>query len=334
VHKGIIAVQLAIIGAGISGLACADRLRESGIDAVMFDKARGPGGRMSTRRIETARGTVALDHGAQYFTARDPMFQAQVDIWAESGIVARWDELGADAWVGSPAMNAPVRHMASAHEVHFGHHVHGLLRERDLWWIRFEGGLKGPFDGVVVALPAEQAAPCLALADLAMASEAMSARSQPCWTAMIIFDGPLAVSANHIRDSGPIAWACRNSAKPGRDGPETWVVQASGAWSSAHLEAEPDDIGRRLLQALQQHCTAETLPPVLNLSAHRWRFAMTSGTDKGALWNPALKLGACGDWLLGPRVELAWLSGRRLGAWIATEDKGAAIGFHGGGPLA
>ncbi len=315
-------MQFAIIGAGMSGLACADRLRQASIGAVLFDKGRGPGGRMSTRWIETSRGTVALDHGAQYFTARDPIFRAQVDAWAQLGVVARWDEAGADAWVGSPTMNAPVRHLAAHHQVRFNSHAHGLLRDRNVWWVRVGSGVEGPFDGAVVALPAEQAATCLALADLNMAMEAMSARSQPCWTAMIVFDGRPDISPNHIRDSGPIAWACRNGAKPGRVGPEAWVVQGSGSWSVAHLEEQPEGIAWSLLEALKKHCGGIDFPPVLNLSAHRWRFAMTRGTDKGALWNPALQLGACGDWLLGPRVELAWLSGRRLGTLIVDSVQG------------
>jgi predicted NAD/FAD-dependent oxidoreductase len=46
--------------------------------------------------------------------------------------------------------------------------------------------------------------------------------------------------------------------------------------------------------------------------AHRWRYALSPGTGDGALWNPDIGLGVCGDWLLGPRVECAWLSGRML----------------------
>ena len=41
------------------------------------------------------------------------------------------------------------------------------------------------------------------------------------------------------------------------------------------------------------------------------------GLDIGALWNGELGLGACGDWLIGPRVECAWLSGRELARQMA-----------------
>jgi len=74
-----------------------------------------------------------------------------------------------------------------------------------------------------------------------------------------------------------------------------------------------------LLNALAQMTGGAGLPPVAHLTAHRWRFAMSRGTDNGALWNEHIRLGVCGDWLLGPRVELAWLSGRMLGARVAQD---------------
>ena len=312
-------MRIAIIGAGIAGLACADWLGARGIDTVLFDKGRGAGGRMSTRRIETPAGPVLLDHGAQYFTARDPLFLDKVTTWSEHGLAAPWLDAGPDAWVGTPTMNAPIRHMASQHDVRFSDHVKGLVRDAGSWLLHSDTGTHGPFDGAIIALPAEQAAPFLSLHDLGMASEAMTARSQPCWTAMIVFGSRLDIDVDYLRESGAISWACRNGAKPGRDGPEAWVVQGSGSWSAAHLEDSSPSVAQALLEALVARSSVTKLPELLNLSAHRWRFAMTRGTDKGALWNPALRLGACGDWLLGPRVELAWLSGRKLADRIVEE---------------
>ena len=105
-------MKIAIVGSGLSGLACADQLVAAGHSVRLFDKARGPGGRMSTRRIDTAAGQVGFDHGAQYFTARDPAFRQQVDQWQDSGASARWPAAGPEAWVGVPIMNAPVKALA------------------------------------------------------------------------------------------------------------------------------------------------------------------------------------------------------------------------------
>ena len=57
--------KLAIIGSGLSGLTLANHLKDE-FDVTVFEKSRGVGGRLATRRVDT----YAFDHGAQYFTAR------------------------------------------------------------------------------------------------------------------------------------------------------------------------------------------------------------------------------------------------------------------------
>jgi len=72
----------------MAGLSCAQKLHEQGHSSVLFDKGRGPGGRMSTRRMSTPLGKASFDYGAQYFTVRNPAFIARVALWAEAGQVA------------------------------------------------------------------------------------------------------------------------------------------------------------------------------------------------------------------------------------------------------
>lgn len=304
-------MQVAVIGAGMAGLACAQVLAEAGHGVTVFDKARGPGGRMSTRRVEVAGQTIAFDHGAQYFTARDPAFAAQVAAWARAGLVAPWPAAGDGAWVGTPGMNAPVAAMAATHGVRFASHVMGLIREDAHWHVLLQGGLRdGPHDAVVVALPAEQAVSLLGAYDLAMAGAAMATRSQPCWTGLFAFAAPVPIAADVVRGAGALSWAARNSSKPGRGPAEAWIVQADPAWSAARLEADPASVMPLLLAALQAEAPPmPPFPPLLHGAAHRWRYARVAPDGPGALWNAGLALGACGDWVLGPRVELAWRSG-------------------------
>lgn len=301
----------------MAGLACADALAAAGLAVCLFDKGRGPGGRMSTRRLETSAGEASFDHGAQYFTVRSPDFARQVAKWADKGVAQPWPLASHDAWVGVPGMNAVVKDMAAGHDVTFAALVRCVERDGEGWHVQTSDERHGPFTGLVLAIPSQQAAPLLGLHDLAMAQKAMLARSQPCWTAMAAFAEPLPIAADVLRDAGPIAWAARNSAKPGRQGPEAWVIQASGAWSAARLEEEPARVLPDLLARFAREAGI-ALPDPVAATAHRWRFAMSSGSDLGALWNPALALGACGDWLNGPRVECAWLSGTELGMRMAA----------------
>ena len=126
-------MRIAIVGAGISGLSCADRLLRRSHVVRLFDKGRGPGGRMSTRRVEVQGRTVSFDHGAQYFTVRDATFAQQVDEWEQEGAVARWLDAGRDAWVGVPGMNAPVKSMATRHEIAWATNITGLERHAGTW---------------------------------------------------------------------------------------------------------------------------------------------------------------------------------------------------------
>jgi renalase len=65
------------------------------------------------------------------------------------------------------------------------------------------------------------------------------------------------------------------------------------------------------------------LPAPAYLSAHRWRYALVERPlGEPCLWDEALRLGLCGDWCLGPRVEAAWMSGRALAAALANGGVG------------
>lgn len=318
--KGRASKSYAIVGAGISGLACAGSLAKAGHQVHLFDKARGPGGRMSTRRFETPLGEATADHGAQYFTARDPDFLEEVIGWALADVAAPWPDVAEDCWVGVPGMNAVIRHLAAPHGVHWNSRVEALSREPSGWRLTGPSLSEGQFDGVVLAIPSDQALPFLAGHDFAMARRAMLARFQPCWTALFAFDAPLTTQQSFLRDVGAIGWANREGAKPGRQGPETWVVQANASWSSEHLEETPETVLAALHVELAAALGVDVPAPIAQ-SSHRWRYAMSAGLGDGALWNADIGLGACGDWLLGPRIESGWLSGRAL----ATEILQSAV---------
>lgn len=303
-------MRIAIIGAGMAGLSCATRLADGGHEVNVFDKGRGPGGRMATRRVEHDGATYRFDHGAQYFTAREMAFQTQVKAWEAAGIVARWPDAKDDAWVGTPGMNAPIRAMAEALDVTFGKRITRLERTRGGWLLEADGETSDVYQAVVVAAPAEQAAPLLSRHTADFAEDARDMTSEPCWTAMAAFESRVD-APEFLEGEGAIAWAARNSSKPGRDGEqECWVIHASPRWSRAQLEREAENVGDELLAHFAR--AVGDLPPVRFSIAHRWRYAMCEKNDAGALWDADERIGACGDWLSGPRVENAFLSGLEL----------------------
>lgn len=304
--------RVAIVGAGMAGMSCASYLQERGCVVSLFDKGRGPGGRMSTRRISHDGEEFHFDHGAQYFTAENAGFARQIRQWSECGVVAHWPDGPADAWVGTPSMNAPLKHMAANLDISFSRRIICMQRQAGTYSLRTEAGaIPQQFDSLVVAVPAEQATSLLAALDFDMARQAVGISSTPCWTLMCAFAEPLAGVSDSYKGAGPIAWAARNSAKPDRDAKECWVVQASADWSRQHLERDAESVAALLMQEFGRAMAIELPQPILR-TAHRWRFAFPAASDAVHLWNADTRLGACGDWLAGASVQDAWLSGRAL----------------------
>ncbi|MEO0439538.1 MAG: FAD-dependent oxidoreductase [Pseudomonadota bacterium] len=310
-------MKIAIVGSGLSGLAAADQLVAAGHEVQLFDKARGPGGRMSTRRVDIDGKQVGFDHGAQYFTARDPAFRAVVADWKSENVVRPWPAAGAEAWVGCPAMNAPIKKLASQHDVRWSARIADLKRMENGWQLECEGeSLPVQFHAVIFAIPAEQAAELLAPLHAEFAALARSTPSSPCWTVMLAFDEPVQTKQVTFRDDEVLGWAARNSDKSGRVETESWVLQASPDWSTDHLEDDAAYVISTLVERFEQ-LSGASLPKPLIESAHRWRFARSGQTEFQAIYDRDQKLGVCGDWLIGPRVECAWLSGNALGKMMA-----------------
>lgn len=319
-------MRVAIVGAGISGLSCAARLIETGHEVELFDKARKPGGRLSTRRREG----FAFDHGAQYFTVRDERFGEAVQSLETRGFVAEWsgrivalqagavDEVGDSVrrLVGTPGMSAVARGLTPDCPIHAATRIRGVERAGDGWTLRSEmGEARSGFDAAVIAVPSAQAAPLLDPAP-ALADRATSCEMKATWALMLAFAGPLDLDfdAAFVNDS-PVSWISRNSSKPGRSGGETWVIHGAHAWSEKHVEREPDWVQAQLTAALVEQGLEVPEPSFSDL--HRWRYAAPlDPLPEPCLWDPNLRIGACGDWCGGPRVEGAFLSGLAMAARI------------------
>jgi predicted NAD/FAD-dependent oxidoreductase len=333
------ALRIAVIGAGLSGLAAARALADQRHRVVVFEKSRGCGGRAATRRASTAvsagsESRLSFDHGAQYFTARDPRFWRRVAAWAERGLIAPWEgriaafdggsvePAGRDAtrWVGVPGMSALGRALATGLEVRLETRVAAPRRRAGTWQLSDEtGGDLGRFDVVIASAPAPQSAELLMDAPR-LAAQAACVDYTPCWTLMLAFTDALALPFDGVFvNQGPLRWIARDSSKPGRSGlagtSDCWVLHAEPRWTRKHLNDPREQVETALLEAFATLVVAagSSLPAVNWRQSHSWLYALVeTPLEEGCLWDPKLGLGACGDWCLGARVEGAWLSGEAL----------------------
>src|SRR5215207_7590035 len=89
-------MRIAVVGAGIAGLAAARSLVDRGHTVAIFERSHVPGGRVGTRNIKAIElprglsGELAFDHGAQYFTVRDQRFSELAAEWERDRVIAKW----------------------------------------------------------------------------------------------------------------------------------------------------------------------------------------------------------------------------------------------------
>lgn len=301
---------VAVVGAGLSGVACARELRAAGIDARLVDRGHVAGGRMAARTLWGRR----VDLGASYLTVGDPGFAAVVDDWAARGLAHEWTDTftaledgDADSKPGPLRWGAP-------------HGLRSLVEDlaADLGVERREVRTIEELDAdvVVLAMPDPQARRLVGdhpVAD-ALGREwepviAVAARwSERTW------DGVSPTGRFHgafVNGDPDVGWIADDGRRRGDDAP-VLVAHSTPELAARHLD-DPAGAAPAVLRAVRRLLD---LGEPEDVHVHRWTFARPTGRreEPFALVEGDRPVGVCGDgWGEAPKVETAWLSGVRLG---------------------
>ena len=330
-----------VVGAGISGLACARVLADAGVPVRVLDRGRRVGGRMSGRRVETAVGTRVVDLGASYFTVSGSGgFAAQVADWQARGLARPWTDTFAtisgradDGGGITGSSSGPVRWGAGGGlrtllddlveppgrarlDV-----VHGIDVEA------VDVGPDGPTaDGrpaaaVVLAMPDPQAADLLPRMVASRLDVSARWNWRPCIAVYAAwpqrwwpdFHGAF------VNDSDLLVFLGDDGSRRG-DGAPVLVAHVAPDVSSDHLDA-PAAIVPRVLAELGPLLGVPATPEATWARAHRWSLASPLRQHTGASsgWDEVSRTGVCGDaWGERSKVQTAWESGTALGGDLAA----------------
>lgn len=300
-------VTVTVIGAGISGAACAVALRDAGVGVRVVERGRAPGGRMASPTLHGRR----VDIGAGYFTVRDHDFDAVVDGWASRGLARPWTDTfdvlarghpptrksGPMRWATPSGLRGLVRDLLDGIEVHAATDI-GALPDGD----------------VVLAMPDPQAA---RLVDVPDAVE---------------YDPVVAVVCGYPRRT----WALTDAAFV-NDHPDIEFVVDDGARRGDMAAVLVAHTTARRAHALLDDPDQAIAPAVTALDdllgagapawthAHRWRLAKPAGqhdSTYGLVTEGGRRIGFAGDqWCVvgAPRIESAWRSGTDLGQALSMQ---------------
>lgn len=265
------------------------------------------GGRMATRRVAPWQ----WDHGMQYMVGKDPQFQALLDT------LPIWSETASERWhVGAPSANQLVKSLAQNIELSLQTRIASIVREKNGRWLleAEDSSLSPSYDAVVSAIPAPQAIELLPGSPLS--AELNRVAMVPCWALMVASPEQVELPATIESPHEFVSWFAADHTKPGRpEGYGQYVLHATEAWSERHLEDTSETAKAGLLECFQE--IAGDIE-ISYAAAHRWRYAFTRmPLGQPCLIDPSKRIGLCGDWCLGSRVEDGYMSGVALAETLA-----------------
>ncbi|WP_404362504.1 NAD(P)/FAD-dependent oxidoreductase [Marinobacter sp.] len=320
--------QVAIIGSGMAGLAAGHLLQDAGVAVTLFEKSRGPGGRLASKRLSDG----SVDIGAQFFTVRNPAFSAFLDQKAGEDSYQQWparlryqDSEGkwesfreSTRYVGVPRMTAISRRLSESLRIQTQVRIERLVAmDSGQWQLLDTGGeTSGPFDAVIITAPPAQTREIIKNSGLKALVNMFSddeKQMHACWTLAARYEPALELDYDGLQPrSDVLQWAGNNSSKPGRkEQGEWWVLHGRPDWSDEHQDDAPEKITEALLEAFEA-ATGIHRKPEQTLS-HRWLYARSSASGgPGHVWFGENRIAVLGDWLAGGRVEGAFDSAESL----------------------
>ena len=337
-----------VIGAGLSGVIAARHLAEAGLSVKVLEKSRGFGGRMATRRFRTSPiptgidSPMAMDHGAQYFTARDPKFSQFLEPFIKKGIVKIWtDEFPVienqglvpvpedkryPRYICPHGMNQLTKVLAAQLTVYLETKaIHLEFTDRS-WAVQTEQGTIHTADVVLSTIPAPQ---FLELGQVALEQTGQdslvkileSVRFDPSVAVMAVYGSEVPVpdwKGLMFREDPLLSWISLDSSKrestSSQEIPLSLVVHSTAGFARQHLDSRESAVPLLLQQAAQYVGDWVTRP--IECQVQGWRYALPTHI-LNQLYLETNKPGPlfwAGDWCGGPRVEGAFLSG-----WAAGE---------------
>ncbi|MGJ8651971.1 MAG: NAD(P)/FAD-dependent oxidoreductase [Opitutaceae bacterium] len=310
------ATDTLIIGAGIAGLLCATELQKRGHSILILDKGRGLGGRMATRRMGGGR----LDHGAQFFTVRDPLLQAYADQWLADGVIKEWfrhtsEDSNLDGharYCGNTGMTDVAKYLAKDLDVQTSEQVVELVRDLSQWIVRTQAGHTYITKHLIITAPLPQALALLDTTGMDYAGEQKAAlqsvRYDKGLATLAILDGHSGLSAPggmKLHES-PLTWIADNQQKGISPDVSAITIHADADFAEAHWDSPNEVRGPLMLEAAMPYLKSN----VVEYNCHRWGFTIpVNPLPEPYFCNSNLKLTLAGDAFGGPRVEGAALSG-------------------------
>ncbi len=305
-----------VVGAGIAGLMAGRILAERGWRVILAEKSRGVGGRMATRRM----GRTRIDHGAQFFTARNPEFRRQTASWCREGAARIWfrdnrfspGEFPSAHYIGLPSMTGVAKHLASGQRCLLQCRITRVEFNRGTWTAFSDTRPIAHTHWLVLTAPLPQSLQLLDPVRKRLPVEEyqrlQGIRYDKCIAVMATLNAPAGLPApGLIRPNSPepLSLLADNHGKGVSLAPAL-TLHSGPEFAQIHFDLPEADLCEPLIEAARPYLKA----PVREIQVHRWRYARPRAQfHRLTFCHRPCRLALAGDAFGGGRVEGAALSG-------------------------
>ncbi|MDC0585626.1 NAD(P)-binding protein [Candidatus Pelagibacter sp.] len=312
-----------VIGSGISGATIANLLsKKNSVD--LFDKARGPGGRSSFKRLDKIRG---FDHGTQYISPKSALFKKFIKELIKKKILKNWsgkhlflnsekkEKKNHIKIIGRKGNNDISKYLLRNISCYFENELKKIDYKKKKWILTFSDGKKRIYDKLILTCPFAQ---LFKLSNKFIKNPFIrnKVKMDANITVMIVIKKTKTKISSYLFDDKILGWAAKeNSKKRFENSQDLWTLQSTHSWANKKINKNRENkyLNSKILINQFFKLTGIKKTKILFSLNHGWKYSSNSKPlNIKSYWNSSINLGVCADWFVGPRLEAGWISANDL----------------------
>ena len=315
--------EFCIIGSGISGATIANLLDKKH-SVTLFDKARGPGGRASFKRI---KGKIGFDHGTQYISPKTKEFKRFTKDLIKKRILKFWkgkhiflnskkkEDKKHLKVIGKNGNNDISKYLLKKIHCNYQSELKKIYYKNKLWHLLFDDGKQRSFENLILTCPFPQLKK-LSKKFISNSFLNRSVKMDANITTMIAIKKNKKSKSSYLFDDLILGWAGNeNSKKRFKSKYDLWTLQSTFTWANKKINQNKNNKKENSKIMIDKFFQLTKIKKTkINYSLnHGWKYSSNSKPFKiKSYWDSKKKLGVCADWFVGPRLESGWISAHNL----------------------
>jgi len=315
--------NVAVIGAGITGITLANLLQKK-FNLTVFEKSRGVGGRMATRRAEPYQ----FNHGAQYFKIENKEFKDflqplilnkiikplevnQIEILNKE-VIKRTKIYNKQYFTAESKMNSVVKYLINNNlSIKLLCKIEKIIKENDKWFLIDSGQVSfGPYDWLIITIPPNQAKEIL-YNNFKFLDIIKKIKMRSCYSLMLGFDkfGEFDFDTALFLDE-EVQWLSIRKIILENKEYYNLLINSSYNFAEQNINGSKDKISDHLIKQVSDILNCK-LNNYEHKALHFWKYAMSEKNNNlGSLLDEDFKIIVCGDWCMNGKVEGGFLSAK------------------------